>query len=130
MAKATVRSRQILCGCRLYQALAFGRPTIPKKGVARVTLSISKFYTPLNFSGMAEDRIAKFCAQFTSHLLHCKLFATVDFFNWTTLPYSPDLAPSDCYLFKNLKFHHHGTRFADDESPKAIVEAWFERQDG
>ena len=25
------------------------------------------------------------CTQFTSHLLHSKLFATVDFFNWTTL---------------------------------------------
>jgi len=25
-------SRQILCGCRLYQVLAFARPTIPKKG--------------------------------------------------------------------------------------------------
>ena len=24
--------------------------------------------------------------QFTSHLLHSKLFTTVDFFNWTTLP--------------------------------------------
>ena len=26
------------------------------------------------------------CAQFTSHLLHSKLFATMDFFKWTTLP--------------------------------------------
>ena len=48
---------------RLYQFLAFGRPTIPLKGVARVTWSISKFYTPLNFSGMAEDRIVKFYAR-------------------------------------------------------------------
>ena len=43
---------------------------------------------------------------------------------------SPDLAPSDCYLFRNLKSHLHGTQFADDESPKAVVEAWFEGQDG
>ena len=43
---------------------------------------------------------------------------------------SPDLAPSDCYLFINLKSHLHGTQFADDESPKAVVEAWFEGQDG
>ena len=30
-------SRQILCDCRLYRVLAFGRPTIPQKGVAWVT---------------------------------------------------------------------------------------------
>ena len=44
--------------------------------------------------------------------------------------YSPHLAVSDCYLFKNLKSYLCGTRFADDESPKAVVEAWFEGQDG
>ena len=27
------------------------------------------------------------------------------------LPYSPDLAPSDYYLFRNLKSHLRGTRF-------------------
>ena len=43
--------------------LALGRPTIPEKGVARVTQNIFKFYTPLNFSGMAEDRIVKFYAR-------------------------------------------------------------------
>jgi len=43
--------------------------------------------------------------------------------------YSPDLAPSDCYLFRNLKSQHHGIRFADNESPKADVEAGFEGQD-
>jgi len=37
---------------------------------------------------------------------------------------------SDCYLFKNLKSFLRGTRFADDESPKAVVEALFEGQDG
>ena len=47
----------------VYQALTFGRPTIPKSGVAQVTWSILEFYTPLNFSWMAEDRIIKFCAQ-------------------------------------------------------------------
>ena len=29
------------------------------------------------------------------------------------LPYSPDLAPNDYYLFWNLKSHLHGTRFQD-----------------
>ena len=42
--------------------------------------------------------------------------------------YSPDLAPSDYYLFRNLKSHLRGHRFADDESLKANVEAWFEGQ--
>jgi len=37
--------------------------TTPEKGMARVTLSISEFYTPFNFSGMAEDGIVKFCAR-------------------------------------------------------------------
>ena len=41
-------------------AVAFGRLTIPERGVARVTWFILEFYTPLNFSGMAEDRIVKF----------------------------------------------------------------------
>jgi len=43
--------------------LDFGPPTIPEKSVARVRWSISEFYTPLNFSGMTEDRIVKFCAR-------------------------------------------------------------------
>ena len=42
-------------------------------------------------------------------------------------PYSPDLAPSDYYLFRNLKSHLRGTRFWDDEL-KAATEAWFEDQ--
>ena len=41
-------------------AVAFGRLTIPERGVARVTWFILEFYTPLNFSGMAEDRMVKF----------------------------------------------------------------------
>ena len=43
--------------------LAFGWLIIPEKVVARVTWSILELYAPLNFSGMAEDRIVKFCAQ-------------------------------------------------------------------
>jgi len=30
-------------------------------------------------------------------------------------PYSPDLAPSDFYLFRHLKQHLRGTRFFDDD---------------
>ena len=33
----SVKRHQILCACRLYQVLAFGRLTIPEKGVARFT---------------------------------------------------------------------------------------------
>ena len=30
-------------------------------------------------------------------------------------PYSPDLAPSDCYLFLNLKNNLHGRNFGNNE---------------
>ena len=43
--------------------LAFGRLITPGRGVARVRSSILEFYTLLNFSGMTEDRIVKFCAR-------------------------------------------------------------------
>ena len=42
--------------------------------------------------------------------------------------YSPDLVPSDYYLFRNLKSHLRGTRFQDDDELKAATEAWFEDQ--
>ena len=41
-------------------------------------------------------------------------------------PYSPDLAPSDYYLFRNLKSHLRGTKFRDDDELKAAIEDWFE----
>ena len=40
----------------------------------------------------------------------------------------PDLAPSDYFLIRNLKYRLYGTRFTDDESMKITVEAWFESQ--
>ena len=43
-------------------------------------------------------------------------------------PYSPDLAPSDYYLFRNLKGHLRGTRFPDDECLKDSTEKWLEEQ--
>ena len=43
-------------------------------------------------------------------------------------PYTPDLAPSDYYLFRNLKSHLRGTRLQDDDEVKAATEAWFEDQ--
>ena len=43
-------------------------------------------------------------------------------------PYSPDLAPSDYYLFQNLKSHLCETRFRDDDELKAATEAWSKDQ--
>ena len=42
--------------------------------------------------------------------------------------YSPDLAPSDHFLIRNLKYRLCGTWFIDDESLKLAVKAWSERQ--
>lgn len=43
--------------------------------------------------------------------------------------YSPDLAPSDFFLFGKLKAHLRGTHFKDDESLKTEVTSWLEDQD-
>lgn len=43
-------------------------------------------------------------------------------------PYSPDLAPSDYYLFRNLKSHLRGKRFEDDEQVKSAVIEYFDSQ--
>ena len=42
--------------------------------------------------------------------------------------YSPDLAPSDYYLFRNLKSHLRGVRYPDDEALKEAVKEWLEGQ--
>ncbi len=42
--------------------------------------------------------------------------------------YSPDLAPSDFYLFRYLKPHLKGKRFEDDEAVKHETETWLEGQ--
>ncbi|GBP45197.1 Mariner Mos1 transposase [Eumeta japonica] len=41
-------------------------------------------------------------------------------------PYSPDLAPSDYFLFSNLKKELRGRRFVDDNQMKMAVESHFE----
>ena len=40
--------------------------------------------------------------------------------------YSLDLAPSNCFLIRNLKYHLRGTWFIHDESLKIDVKAWSE----
>jgi len=42
--------------------------------------------------------------------------------------YSPDLAPSDYFLFRNLKSHLRGACYPDDEALKEAVNEWLEGQ--
>jgi hypothetical protein len=44
-------------------------------------------------------------------------------------PYSPDLAPSDFYLFGKLKDHLRCRHFHDDDTLKNVVTAWLESQE-
>jgi hypothetical protein len=43
-------------------------------------------------------------------------------------PYSPDLAPSDFYLFRRLKSDLKGMRFADNDAVIQTVLEWIRRQ--
>jgi hypothetical protein len=43
-------------------------------------------------------------------------------------PYSPDLAPSDYFLFRVMKNIFRGKRFSSDEEVKEAVTTWFEEQ--
>jgi len=43
-------------------------------------------------------------------------------------PYSPDLAPSDFYLFTHLKKHLSGNHFSDREEVEAEVDRFFKQQ--
>jgi hypothetical protein len=43
-------------------------------------------------------------------------------------PYSPDLAPSDFYLFGRLKSDLQGMRFADNDAVIQTVREWIRRQ--
>lgn len=43
-------------------------------------------------------------------------------------PYSPDLAPSDYYMFPNLKKQLKGHHFEDIEDVKEAAENWFRDQ--
>ncbi|UYV65603.1 hypothetical protein LAZ67_3004821 [Cordylochernes scorpioides] len=53
-------------------------------------------------------------------------------FKWeifTHPPYSPELAPSDFYLYPALKWHLGGKHFANDDEVQAEVNHWLRRQD-
>jgi histone-lysine N-methyltransferase SETMAR len=43
-------------------------------------------------------------------------------------PYSPDLAPSDYFLFRVMKKFLRGKRFSSDEEVTKAVTTWFEEQ--
>jgi hypothetical protein len=43
-------------------------------------------------------------------------------------PYSPDLAPSDYFVFRVMKKFLRGKRFSSDEEVKEAVTTWFEEQ--
>jgi len=54
-----------------------------------------------------------------------------DAFHWETFdhpPYSPDLAPSDFYLFLKMKEHLAGKLFTDDEDLQHAVMDWLNSQ--
>ena len=54
-----------------------------------------------------------------------------DEFHWDTFdhpPYSPDLAPSDFYLFLKMKEHLAGKQFTDDEDLQHAVVDWLNSQ--
>jgi histone-lysine N-methyltransferase SETMAR len=44
-------------------------------------------------------------------------------------PYSPDLAPSDFYLFRHLKKFLRGRHFRDNEDLQGATEAWLGGRD-
>ena len=44
------------------------------------------------------------------------------------IPYSPDLAQWDFFLFPKMKEHLAGKRFANDEDLKAAVVTWLNNQ--
>ena len=52
--------------------------------------------------------------------------------SWEVLPhpaYSPDLAPSDYYLFKSLEHFLRGTRFTEIDQVEAALRDYFESKD-
>jgi len=60
-----------------------------------------------------------------------KTMETLRKLKWNLLthpPYSPNLAPSDFYLFGRLKSDLQGMRFVDDDAVIQTVREWIRRQ--
>ena len=73
---------------------------------------------------LIRDNARPHTARQTETLLH-------DEFHWDTFdhpPYSPDLAPSDFYLFLKMTEHLAGKRFTDDEDLQHAVVDWLNSQ--
>ena len=73
---------------------------------------------------LIHDNARPHTARQTQTLLH-------DAFHWDTFdhpPYSPDLAPSDFYLFSKMKEHLACKRFTDDEDLQHAVMDWLNSQ--
>ena len=61
-----------------------------------------------------------------------KVGEKINQFEWELLnhpPYSPDLAPSDYYLFGSLKNELRGIRYPNKEELEFSIRAWFDKQE-
>ena len=85
-----------------------------------------------------EVQDATICWQGDGHsILGCKrryyvgLFTQEKYNNWSVLypAYSPDLAPSDFFLFPNLKKDIRGLHFRSDDGVMTAVEEWVNGKD-
>ena len=82
------------------------------------------FRTAARGTVLIHDKARPHTARQTQTLLH-------DEFHWGTFdhpPYSPDLAPSDFFLFLKMKEHLAGKRFTDDEDLQHGVVDWLNSQ--
>ena len=68
--------------------------------------------------------------QSTKPELPKRLCESADSKSSTIPPYSPDLAPSDYFLFRHLKAALRGRRFEDDEDVQEAIQEWIEQQSG
>ena len=62
---------------------------------------------------------------YKSHTLRAAI-RKCGFVKFNHLPYNPDLAPSDYFLFRNLKKFLRGRRFPDDNAVKEAVTGYFD----
>ena len=78
-------------------------------------------------------KMSKILLQYDNARRHTSLKTrqVVSSFAWTTIshpPYSPDLAPSDFYLFGPLKERLRGQHFSSDEEVKTTIRMWLKTQ--
>lgn len=93
---------------RLSEEIKIKRPHLSKKKVL-----FHQDNAPVHTSGIAMAKIEELKFELLPHA-----------------PYSPDLAPSDYFLFPNLKKWLGGKRFASNEDVESTVNAYFEELDG